>query len=51
MSEIRYSNLVSSFTYRVVSLWIVLPNAIEVLNSTQLPTLTLVPSYSDANND
>jgi sortase A len=43
--EIRYSNLVSTFTYRVVSLRIVLPNAIEVLDSTQLPTLTLVTCY------
>jgi sortase A len=43
--EIRYSTLAGTFTYRVVSLRVVLPNAIEVLDSTQRPTLTLVTCY------
>jgi sortase A len=43
--EIRYSTLAGTFTYRVVSLRVVLPSAIEVLDSTQRPTLTLVTCY------
>jgi sortase A len=43
--EIRYSTGAGTFTYRVVSLRVVLPSAIEVLNSTPLPTLTLVTCY------
>ncbi|MGD0962608.1 MAG: class D sortase [Candidatus Acidiferrales bacterium] len=43
--EIRFSTVAGAFKYRVVSLQIVLPNAIEVLNATQLPTLTLVTCY------
>ena len=43
--EIRYSTAAGTFTYRVVSLRVVLPNAIEVLNSTPQPTLTLVTCY------
>jgi sortase A len=43
--EIRYSTAVGAFTYRVVSLRVVLPSAIEVLNSTPQPTLTLVTCY------
>jgi LPXTG-site transpeptidase (sortase) family protein len=37
--EIRYSTTAGIFTYRVVSLSVVLPSAIEVLNSTPRPTL------------
>jgi sortase A len=43
--EIRFSTVVGTFKYRVVSLSVVLPNAIEVLNETRLPTLTLVTCY------
>jgi LPXTG-site transpeptidase (sortase) family protein len=43
--EIRYSTEVGTFTYRVVSLRVVLPTAIEVLNTTPQPTLTLVTCY------
>jgi sortase A len=43
--EIRYSTLAGAFTYRVVSLRVVLPSAIEVLDSTQRPSLTLVTCY------
>jgi sortase A len=43
--EIRYSTAAGTFTYRVVSLRVVLPSAIEVLNSTPQPTLTLVTCY------
>ena len=43
--EIRFSTAAGAFKYRVVSLHVVLPNAIEVLNATQLPTLTLVTCY------
>ena len=43
--EIRYSTGAGTFKYRVVSLRIVLPNAVEVLNQTQLPSLTLVTCY------
>lgn len=43
--EIRFSTIAGTFKYRVVSLRIVLPNAVEVLNNTQLPTLTLVTCY------
>jgi sortase A len=42
---IRYSTLAGTFTYRVVSLRVVLPSAIEVLDSTQRPSLTLVTCY------
>ena len=43
--EIRFTTVAGTFKYRVISLRIVLPNAIEVLNATQLPTLTLVTCY------
>jgi sortase A len=43
--EIRLTTAAGTFKYRVVSLRVVLPNAIEVLNDTQLPTLTLVTCY------
>jgi len=43
--EIRYITTAGAFTYRVVSLRVVLPSAIEVLNSTPQPTLTLVTCY------
>ena len=43
--EIRYSTTAGIYTYRVVSLRVVLPSAIEVLNSTPRPTLTLVTCY------
>jgi sortase A len=43
--EIRFFTNAGTFKYRVVSLRIVLPDAIEVLNDTQRPTLTLVTSY------
>jgi len=43
--EIRYSTPAGTFTHRVVSLRVVLPSAIEVLDSTQRPTLTLVACY------
>ena len=40
--EIRLTTAAGTFKYRVISFRVVLPNAIEVLNDTQLPTLTLV---------
>lgn len=43
--EIRFTTAAGAFKYRVISLRVVLPNAIEVLNATQLPTLTLVTCY------
>jgi sortase A len=43
--EIRYSTPAGTFSYRVVSLRVVLPSAIEVLDSTPSPTLTLVTCY------
>jgi sortase A len=43
--EIRFSTVAGTFTYRVVSLRVVLPEAIEVLAYTQRPTLTLVTCY------
>jgi LPXTG-site transpeptidase (sortase) family protein len=43
--EIRYFTSAGTFTYRVVSLRVVLPSAIEVLDSTPRPTLTLVTCY------
>jgi len=43
--EIKLSTTSGTFKYRVVSLRIVLPNAIEVLYQTQMPTLTLVTCY------
>jgi sortase A len=43
--EIRFTTGAGAFKYRVISLRVVLPNAIEVLNATQLPTLTLVTCY------
>ena len=43
--EIWFSTRAGRFKYRVVSLRIVLPSAIEVLNDTQLPTLTLITCY------
>jgi sortase A len=42
---IRYSSPAGTFTYQVVSLRVVLPSAIEVLDSTQRPSLTLVTCY------
>jgi sortase A len=43
--EIRFTTVAGTFKYRVISLRVVLPDAIEVLNDTQLPTLTLVTCY------
>jgi sortase A len=43
--EIRFTTAAGAFKYRVISLRVVLPNAIEVLNATQRPTLTLVTCY------
>jgi sortase A len=43
--EIRLTTAAGTFKYRVISLRVVLPNAIEVLNDTKLPTLTLVTCY------
>ena len=43
--EIRFTTVAGTYKYRVISLRIVLPNAIEVLNDTRLPTLTLVTCY------
>jgi sortase A len=43
--EIRFSTVAGTFKYRVVSLSVVLPNAVEVLNETRRPTLTLVTCY------
>jgi len=42
---IRVSTVAGTFQYRVVSLRVVLPTAVEVLNNTQRPTLTLVTCY------
>jgi sortase A len=42
---IRLTTVAGTFKYRVVSLRVVLPSAIEVLNDTQQPTLTLVTCY------
>jgi sortase A len=44
-NEIRFSTATGTFRYRVVSLRIVLPSAIHVLDATQRPTLTLVTCY------
>jgi sortase A len=43
--EIRLITVAGTFKYRVMSLRVVLPHAIEVLNDTPLPTLTLVTCY------
>jgi sortase A len=43
--EIRFTTAAGTFKYRVISLRVVLPNAVEVLNATQQPTLTLVTCY------
>jgi sortase A len=43
--EIRFTTVAGTFKYRVISLRVVFPNAIEVLKDTQLPTLTLVTCY------
>jgi len=43
--EIRFTTATGTFKYRVISLRVVLPNAVEVLNATQQPTLTLVTCY------
>jgi sortase A len=43
--EIRLTTLAGTFKYQVVSLRVVLPDAIEVLKDTKLPTLTLVTCY------
>lgn len=43
--EIKFVTKVGTFKYRVVSLRVVLPTAVEVLASTQQPTLTLVTCY------
>jgi sortase A len=43
--EIRFTTMAGTFKYRVISLRIVFPDAIEVLNDTQQPTLTLVTCY------
>ncbi len=43
--EIRFTTVAGTFKYRVISLRVVFPNAIEVLNHTQRPTLTLVTCY------
>ena len=43
--DIRLTTVAGTFKYRVISLRVVLPDAIEVLNDTQLPTLTLVTCY------
>jgi sortase A len=43
--EIRLTTSAGTFKYRVMSLRVVLPNAVEVLNDTKLPTLTLVTCY------
>ena len=43
--EIRFFTKAGTFKYRVVSLRVVLPNAIEVLDDTKRPTLTLVTCY------
>jgi sortase A len=43
--EIRLTTSAGTFKYRVISLRVVLPDAIEVLKDTKLPTLTLVTCY------
>jgi sortase A len=43
--EIRFTTADGTFKYRVISLRVVFPNAIEVLHATPLPTLTLVTCY------
>jgi sortase A len=43
--EIRLTTVAGTFKYRVMSLRVVLPDAIEVLNNTLQPTLTLVTCY------
>jgi sortase A len=43
--EIRFTTVAGNFKYRVISLRVVLPDAVEVLKDTQLPTLTLVTCY------
>jgi len=43
--EIWFFTAAGTFKYQVVSLRIVFPDAIEVLNNTQRPTLTLVTCY------
>jgi len=43
--KIRFSTTRGIFIYRVSSLRVVLPDAVEVLNSTERPTLTLVTCY------
>jgi sortase A len=43
--EIRFTTEAGMFKYRVMSLRVVLPDAIEVLNDTPVPTLTLVTCY------
>ncbi len=44
--EIRLTTSAGTFKYRVISLRVVLPKAIEVLNDTKLPTLTQLPRQS-----
>jgi sortase A len=43
--EIKFVTKVGTFRYRVVSLRVVLPSAVEVLAPTQQPTLTLVTCF------
>ena len=43
--RIRFSTKAGTFKYRVVSLRVVPPDAIEVLDDTRRPTLTLVTCY------
>jgi sortase A len=43
--EILFFTKTGTFKYRVVSLRIVLPDAIDVLDDTKQPTLTLVTCY------
>ena len=43
--EIRLSTKTGTFLYRVASLRVVLPDAVEVLDVTERPTLTLVTCY------
>jgi sortase A len=43
--EIQFSTKAGTFVYRVASLRVVVPDAIEVLDSTKRPTLTLVTCY------
>jgi sortase A len=42
---VRFSTTNGTFLYRVASLRVVLPDAIEVLDGTQQPTLTLITCY------